>query len=81
MITVTFFGFARDAFKTNKIEVEARSVRELLHYLADTYDIKYREIKKFVIFVNEVNITQLHMYLTKLNPGDKVLFMSPVSGG
>ena len=43
------------------------------------YSVK--ELKNAIIYVNDVNFIKLKKYRTKLADGDKVLIMSPASGG
>ena len=80
MIEVKFFGTARVKFQVRSIEVEASDVKELISVVAERFCIR-EEVKQFLIYVNDVNIASLKMYKTKLNDGDKVMFLSPASGG
>lgn len=64
------------------MQLQANSIKELLKAMSNQIEgMTYNELKQHVIFVNGKNITELKMYRTKLKDGDKVLFMSPVSGG
>lgn len=64
------------------MQAEASSIKGLLKEMENQIEgMTYNELKQNVIFVNGKNITELKMYRTKLNCGDEVLFMSPVSGG
>ena len=71
MIEVKFFGTARVKFQ----------VRSIISVVAERFCIREKEVKQFLIYVNDVNIASLKMYKTKLNDGDKVMFLSPASGG
>lgn len=81
MITVVFFGAARIEFGIREIVVEASSVSELLKKIATKFNITYKKAKQYLCFVNEENITSLKMWRTKLFDGDKVMLLSPASGG
>lgn len=81
MIEVKFFGTARVKFQVRSIEVEASDVKELISVVAERFSIREKEVKQFLIYVNDVNIASLKMYKTKLKDGDKVMFLSPASGG
>ena len=39
------------------------------------------QVRSIEVEANDVNIASLKMYKTKLNDGDKVMFLSPASGG
>ena len=45
------------------------------------YRLNYKKLKHSIVIVNDVNINDLKKYRTKLREGDKVLIMSPASGG
>lgn len=81
MVTVVFFGAARIAFGVREIVIEAKSVSELLKKIAEKFNITYKQTKQYLCFVNEENITSLKMWRTKLSDGDKVMLLSPSSGG
>ena len=82
MIQVKFFGLTRLALKTNKLELEAKTVEEALEKISDMYDsISLKELKNCVIFVNGTNIVEYRRFNTKLNDGDEMHIISPSSGG
>ncbi len=81
MVTVKLFGTARVKFHEKEFQVEAGTVKELMEVLADRFSVRTKDVKQFLIYVNEVNITKLKMYRTKLNEGDVIMFLSPASGG
>ncbi len=81
MIKVLLYGEARLIFNVKEIEEKGSTVKELLSNLALRYDKKYKDLKKFLIYVNDVNITALRMFRTKLNDGDVIMMLSPSSGG
>lgn len=82
MIKVKFFGVLRLDLGIVETEAEASTVKELLEVLKNSIDkLKDVNLKDYVIFVNEDNIVKLKMFRTKLNDGDVVSLMSPVSGG
>ena len=62
--------------------LEAKNIKELfkeLYEMNPVYSVK--ELKNAIIYVNDVNFIKLKKYRTKLADGDKVLIMSPASGG
>lgn len=81
MVNVKFFGIARIKFKEKEINVEAKNVKELLGVIADRYNVSVKDVKQFLIYVNEVNIVDLKTFRTPLKDGDKLMFLSPSSGG
>lgn len=84
MIEVKFFGTARVKFQVKSIEVDAtkaKDVKALVGIIAEKFCIREKEVRQFLIYVNEENIASLKMYKTKLNDGDKIMFLSPASGG
>lgn len=81
MVTVVFFGAARLEFGVKEVVIEAKNVGELLKKIAKQFGITYKTAKQHLCFVNEQNITSLKMWRTKLNDGDKVMLLSPASGG
>lgn len=81
MVTVKFFGSARVKFKVKEIQIEALTIKELMSQVALQFNVNAKDIKQYLIYVNEVNITQLNLYRTKLNDGDIIYLLSPASGG
>lgn len=81
MIKVKLFGSARVQFKEKEFEIEAKTVNDLIDLVAKRYQVKKKDIKQFLIYVNEVNIHELKMYRTKLNNNDVIMLLSPASGG
>lgn len=82
MVSVEFFGLYRLNYKMKKCEIDAATVTELftrLNEMNPVYSVK--ELKNSIVIVNDVNFNELKKYRTKLNDGDKVLIMSPASGG
>ncbi len=82
MIKVEFFGLYRLNYGLKECSVEAASVKELfkkLYEMNPVYTVK--ELKNSIVFVNDVNFLKLKKYKTPLKDGDKVLIMSPASGG
>ena len=71
MVKVKFFGSARVMLKE----------KDVLEFVADKYGVTVKDMKQHLIYVNEVNITKLKMYKTKLNDGDIIMLLSPASGG
>lgn len=81
MVIVKLFGTARLKFNEKEVQVEASTVKELTVVLAERYGVKAKDIRQFLIFVNDSNITALKMFRTKLNDGDVIMLLSPASGG
>ena len=81
MVTVKLFGAARINYKDREVQVEARTVKEVLERLAERYNAPVKDFKQFVYFVNDVNIDKLKMYRTPLADGDVVMVISLGSGG
>lgn len=81
MVKIKLFGIARVKFQVREVEIDAKSINDALVLLAEKFGVKSRDLKKFLIYVNEVNISQLKMYRTELKDGDVVMFLSPSSGG
>lgn len=82
MIKVRFFGKIRIQIQTSYMDIEANSIDELFRKIEKNNDnIKYKELKKAIIFVNDVNILKLTKYKTPLQSGDEVVILSPVGGG
>ena len=81
MVNVKFFGTARVKFQTRSLDVDADDVKTLIEKIAKYFGINEKDLKQFLVYVNEKNITELKMYKTKLADGDTVMFLSPASGG
>lgn len=81
MVKVYLYGTARVQFKEKMIELDVKSVKELLEKVAERYNVKVKDVKQHLIFVNEVNILSLKRYRTELKDGDIVYLLSPASGG
>lgn len=81
MIEVKFFGTARLALNMKSTQAEASTVDELLKKIAEQANVPPKKMKQFLIYVNEINIDKLQRFRTKLKEGDKVMVLSPSSGG
>ena len=81
MVNVKFFGTARVKFQTRSLDVDADDVKTLIEKIAKHFGRNEKDLKQFLVYVNEKNITELKMYKTKLADGDTVMFLSPASGG
>lgn len=82
MIKVKFFGILRLTLGKGSIEIEAVSVSDLINKLCKLMpDASYTDLRNSIIFINDTEIVKLKGYRTKLQSGDTVMFMSPVSGG
>jgi molybdopterin converting factor small subunit len=81
MVSVKFFGSARVKFGIKELNVEASDLSSLLKITAGELKVSEKDLKQFVVYVNDVNISKLKMWKTKLKDGDGVMFLSPASGG
>ena len=76
MITVKLYGLLRIESGIKQMQLEARSVNEVLVTLADR-GISQKDLNGCVILINGASARK-H---TKLHDGDLVVLMSPVAGG
>jgi len=81
MVKIRLFANFREIVGRDEVEIEARTVVELLKKLSEIYP----ELGQFIskegyvqIFVNLKRISDLNM---KLNDNDTVAILPPVSGG
>ncbi len=81
MVNVRFFGMARINFDRKEEQFDAKDINQLLQQLSTATGVKTKELKKYIYFVNDVNIFSLKKYKTQLVSGDEVLILSPSSGG
>lgn len=82
MVKVEFFGLYRLNYKMKECEIDAADIMELFRKLNEMNPVySVRDLKNSIVIVNDVNFNELKKYRTKLNNGDKVLIMSPASGG
>lgn len=81
MVKVKLYGLARIKFNVKELDIEAKSIKELLKLMSKQFNVKYQDMKNFLIFVNDINITELKMFNTSLNNNDIVMMLSPSSGG
>ena len=76
MITVKLYGLLRIESGIKQKKLEARSVKEILVFLADC-GIPKKDLDGCVILVNGNSASKR----SKLTDGDTVVLMSPVAGG
>lgn len=81
MVTVSFFGAARLDFDTKEIILDAKDIASVVQQICQKFNITKKKARQYLYFVNEQNITELKMWRTKLNKGDKIMLLSPASGG
>lgn len=81
MVKVKLFGAARINYKDKEVELDAKTVKEVLEKLSEKYNALIKDFKQFVYFVNDINIDKLKMYRTPLKDGDVVMVISLGSGG
>jgi len=80
MVTVRFFGLARDAFGQREIIVRASTVGEILGAAAETADAK-RLLRGALIFVNGSPVTGSRRFRRRLRDGDELAVLTPAGGG
>ena len=81
MVKVEFFGLYRLNYKMKECEIDA-DVMDLFKKLNEAYPVySVKDLKNSIVIVNDVNFNNLKKYKTKLRDGDRVLIMSPASGG
>ena len=76
MITVKLYGLLRIESGIKEVQLEAKSVKEVLEYLTGR-GISAKELSGCFILVNGKNANKR----SKLTDGDAVVLMSPVAGG
>lgn len=81
MVKVLLYGVARIKFNQKELYFDATSVRDLLEKMAESINVSYKDMKNYLIYVNDVNITDLKMFKTPLHDNDCVMLLSPSSGG
>lgn len=82
MINVEFYGTLRSLMTIDMLVVEAYTIKELIVTIEKETKIACKsELRNAITFVNQVNFLKLKKYNTKLKVGDKVVFLSPASGG
>ena len=92
-VFVRYLGLFRTAIKKDKDEIELREsslIKELMNKLVELYgepikklfDVKENILDPpFIVTVNNVSADQLQGMKTKLKEGDRIGFMTLVSGG
>ena len=82
MVKVEFFGLYRLNYKMKECEIDAADVMDLFKKLNEAYPVySVKDLKNSIVIVNDVDFNNLKKYKTKLRDGDRVLIMSPASGG
>ena len=76
MITVKLFGLLRIESGIKEVQLDAKTVKEVLDHLADR-GISPKELSGCVILINGKSAGRR----SKLTDGDTVVLMSPVAGG
>ena len=92
-VSVRYLGLFRTALKKDKDDIEIREsalLNELMNKLVKMYgepikklfDIKENILDPpFIVTVNNISVDQLQGMKTKLKEGDRIGFMTLVSGG
>jgi|Deesub1362A_J573_1020465.scaffolds.fasta_scaffold00099_40 molybdopterin synthase sulfur carrier subunit len=88
MVKVKLFANFREAAKAKEVEIEAKTVGELLNALVERYSsleplfFDTGKLREYVhIMVNGRHINNLEGLGTELKEGDTVAIFPPVSGG
>ena len=76
MITVKLYGLLRIESGIKEVQLDAKSVKEVLDHLADR-GISPKELAGCVILINGNSANKR----SRLTDGDAVVLMSPVAGG
>lgn len=92
-VFVRYLGLFRTAIKKDKDEIELREsslLKELMNKLVEIYGEPIKKLfdakenildPSFIVTVNNVSADQLQRMKTKLKEGDRIGFMTLVSGG
>lgn len=82
MAKVRFFGESRVLLKTNMLEVDGKTIKEIIRNIDKRYEISCKQVLKHsVIFVNNVSFSDLKRFKTTIKATDEIVFLSPVAGG
>ncbi|MGY5874576.1 MAG: ubiquitin-like small modifier protein 1 [Candidatus Thorarchaeota archaeon] len=91
MVKVKFFATVREVTGVRSIDMEAKTIREVLDKLIEKYGRKFvetvmdeetDELKRFYsCMINGKRIELLNGYETELTEGDAVAMFPPVGGG
>ncbi len=82
MPKVKFFATLKNVAKTSQVEVQGRTVQEVLDNLAPMFDGKLeRYLKVSTVLVNDKNVRYLDGERTRLKPGDTLSLYPPIGGG
>jgi MoaD family protein len=76
MITVKLYGLLRIESGIKEIQLDAKTVKDVLDHLTDR-GISQKELSGCVVLVNGKNASKR----SKLTDGDRVVLMPPVAGG
>ena len=76
MIAVKLYGLLRIESGIKEIQLDAKTVKDVLDHLADR-GISPKELSGCVVLVNGKNASKR----SKLTDGDRVVLMPPVAGG
>ncbi len=64
------------------MQAEGNTIKEILTDISrKNPDLTVKDLKRKIIFLNGVDITELKIFRTKVEKGDEITIMSPVSGG
>ena len=83
MIKIIFSGALRLDLKKKEITIDnVKNVKEALNKTCDQIPpAQAEELKRQLIFVNDVSIQSLKGLRTSLRDGDEIKFLSPTCGG
>jgi molybdopterin converting factor small subunit len=82
MIKVKFFGMINVKNNISQLEMNEGTVKEVIKQIIEKNpEIKAKELKEAVIFVNKKNITGNKRFSLKLKDKDEISFLTPSGGG
>lgn len=81
MAIAKYYGAVRLKTNQNIDLFKARDVKTLLKSISKKYDIPYIELKKNLIYVNNVDIDRMDRLKTRLDHNDVVMIMGVTAGG
>lgn len=81
MAIVKYYGFLRSKTKHGVDIIDVRNIRALLKSISENYDVPYKDLKRCVIYVDNIDIDKLDRLNTKLEKNSIVMILSASAGG
>jgi len=82
MVTVKFFSHLRRALGTPELQLDARTIADVVDQLSARYGSAFTDkIGHCKVYVNGANVGLKKGKRTKLGAGDEVVVLPPVAGG